>query len=218
MTIASPTPTPRPIARCDEFIFCRDPQVYDEVTCKCINPSPVIIDVKGDGFELTDAAGGVKFDIDANGFMERVAWTKAGSDDGFLFLDRNGNGVVDNGVELFGNVTPQGFAATPNGFVALALLDQPGVWTGNRDGLIDSRDEVFPDLRIWQDRNHNGVSEPTELHTLQELEIESISLAYKESRRVDRHGNEFRYRAKVVDIRHSPVGRWAWDVLLVWSP
>lgn len=183
----------------------------------CCYWSPIAIDINGDGFNFTDATNGISFDLLDNGTHYQVGWTAPGSDDAWLALDRNGNGTIDSGLELFGNFTAQPSAAETNGFLALAVYDQANQG-GNGDGIIDNKDTIFASLRLWRDTNHNGVSEANELHTLPSLGITAISLDFKESRKTDQHGNRFRYRAKVYDVHGAQAGRWAWDVFPVVAP
>jgi hypothetical protein len=140
-----PTPTPSPTPthevaanRCPctvdsvEQCYMQMGYAWNPETCCCekmdIGHTPVVVDVDGDGFSLTGAAGGVQFDLDSDGTRERLSWTAAGSDDAWLALDRDGDGTIDDGRELFGNYTPQ--PAPPpgeerNGFRALAEFDKP---------------------------------------------------------------------------------------------
>ena len=185
---------------------------FADAECWFCYPSPIVIDVLGDGFNLTDLEHGAVFDITGLGHPMRLGWIQG--DDALLVLDRNGNGTVDNGQELFGNFTSQPPSKEPNGFAALAEYDKTANG-GNSDGVITSADSIFSLLRLWQDANHNGISEIAELKTLPALGVKRIELDYKLSKKTDEHGNQFRYRAKIADAKGAQLGRWAWDVFLV---
>lgn len=139
---------------------------------------PLIIDLGETGIELRSLEHGVNFDLDNNGFAEKTTWI--GTEDGFLALDRNGNGSIDNGGELFGDqVILKDGSKSESGFEALAELDDNG------DGIIDNKDSAFANLRVWIDANHNGKSDSNELKTLNETGIISISLEHSEVSIVD---------------------------------
>jgi hypothetical protein len=180
--------------------------------------SPILIDVLGNGFTMTDAAHGVSFDFNGDGVSKgKISWTAANTDDAWLALDRNANGRIDSGQELFGNAAPQPVppdGEQRHGFPALAEYDKTEKG-GNLDGEISAQDSIFNNLRLWRDTNHNGISEASELHTLAGLGLTAIELDYRESRKTDEFGNQFKYRAKVRDAQGAQLGRWAWDVFLL---
>lgn len=155
--------------------------------------SPIMISLARNGrFDLTSLEDGVRFDLDADGNVDRVSWSTAGSSIGFLVLDVSGNGVIDDGSEMFGDNTrlPSGDAA-PNGFVALAQHD------ANHDGFIDRFDPVWQQLRLWIDTNHNGVSEAAELLTMSSTGVSALDLRHHWTGGRDRYGNLYRYQAKL---------------------
>lgn len=194
--------------------MCECGAYCDGYQWSCAACSPIIVDVAGNGFSLTNASGGVWFDLPGRGTKKKMSWTEAGSDDGFLAFDRDGNGQIDNGLELFGNFTAQAQSRMPNGFLALAMFDQPESG-GNADGLIDALDAGYAGLRIWVDSNHDGLSDLTELFPLPQVDIYSIDLRYQTHRFTDQYGNEFRYRARVRGSRQAELGKWAYDVFLI---
>lgn len=158
--------------------------------------SPILLDLAGDGFRFTDTGGGVDFDVMGLGQLVRIAWAEPRNDDVFLVLDRNNSGWIESGLELFGNFTEQPPTPEPNGYEALALFDTEE-FRGNRDGRIDRSDKVYRYLLVWRDGNQNGISDASELYTLEEVGVESIYLDYWESDEVDKHGNELRYFGRV---------------------
>ncbi|MGX8835647.1 hypothetical protein ACWG0P_15710 [Amedibacillus sp. YH-ame6] len=129
---------------------------------------PLIFDIDGDGLRPTSILEGAYFDLDGNGKKERMSWV--GKGDGLLVYDRNSNGIIDNGKELFSN-----FTVLANGTLAKSGLQALTEFDENKDGIIDEKDSIFSKLRLWMD-NGDGISEAGELKTLKELGIKSISL------------------------------------------
>ncbi len=128
---------------------------------------PVVLDLGDQGISFSSIGEGVQFDINADGASDQVAWTVNGQD-GILALDVDGSGKIEGGKELFTpNFNGGQFA---DGIAALASLD------GNHDGVIDGQDQEFGELVVWQDANHNGVSETDELAKLGDLGITGINL------------------------------------------
>jgi len=125
---------------------------------------PIILDLDGDGFEMTSYRNGAEFDILGNGAKQNTAFVTGG--DAFLALDRNGDGVINSGRELFGDQL-----GAANGYEELRKLDDNG------DGVIDKRDRRFGELLLFRD-NGNGITEDGELLTLEQAGIESLSLRY----------------------------------------
>ena len=143
---------------------------------------PLILDLDGDGIETIASTDGAYFDHDGNGFAERTGWVSP--DDGLLVMDRNNDGIINNGGELFGDQTilQNGLMATDS-FQALADLDN------NADGKIDTNDTAFSQLRIWQDADGDGYSSTDELKSLAELEISTLNIAHTDTNTPDGHGN-----------------------------
>ena len=156
--------------------------------------SPIVIDLSNNGIKLGEAGVGVYFDVNADGLREHVQWVRPGGDEAFLALDRTGNGLIDDGSELFGVGTPlvlEGRNA-PNGFVGLAQYDlrQMG---GNDDGLITDSDAIWPQLRLWLDLDANGVASRDEMRSLRSAGITTLDIIPRVRRYMDDAGNLIPY-------------------------
>ncbi|WP_159068630.1 calcium-binding protein [Neisseria wadsworthii] len=140
-----------------------------------IKPDPLTLDLDGDGIETVRANGyqGALFDHNKDGIKTATGWISA--DDGILVVDKNLDGIINNGDELFGdNYTLKNGSTAPTGYAALEEFDSNG------DKIIDAKDENFDKLRIWRDLNQDGTSQKEELFTLQELNVQSLNVAYND--------------------------------------
>jgi Ca2+-binding RTX toxin-like protein len=131
---------------------------------------PIILDLNDNGLETVGLTANIHFDHDGDGVLTRTGWV--GKDDALLVWDRNANGRIDTGAELFGDFTllPNGTLA-PNGFAALAALDSNG------DGVIDASDPLFAELKLWRDTDQDGATGAGELISLADAGIVSLNLA-----------------------------------------
>lgn len=121
---------------------------------------PLVIDLDGDGIELTSLDGSAAcFDMDNDGFAEQTGWV--GADDALLAVDSNGNGKIDDITELFGSENQSGYAA-------LAEYDLNG------DGVVDAQDAGFSSLLLWKDLDGDGRTDDGELFSLADFGIASI--------------------------------------------
>jgi hypothetical protein len=127
---------------------------------------PIVLDLDGDGVELTSYQRGAQFDLIGSGRAQQVAFVHGG--DAFLALDRNGDGIINSGKELFGEQH-----GARNGFEELRSFDDNG------DGVINRDDAIYEDLRLFRD-NGNGITEAGELLSLAEAGVEEIDLNYRE--------------------------------------
>lgn len=185
--------------------------------CRSAANSPLVVDLANEGFHLTGWQDGVEFTFAPDLGRVRTGWTDSAFRNGFLVLDRNGNGVIDNGGELFGDVTAQPQSGQPNGFKALGVFDRRDAG-GNDNGFIDPGDRVFSNLRVWIDANHDGFSQTEELKTLDEMGVLRIGLQYHKAPFVDEHGNAFRYRGNIwMDKKGKPHAA-VYDVFFVSRP
>jgi len=158
--------------------------------------SPIVIDLGNNGLNLGRAGVGVYFDVNADGVREHVQWVRRGGDEAFLAIDRSGNGLIDDGAELFGVGTPMILESrnAPNGFVGLAQYDSRQLG-GNDDGRITDADAIWPQLRVWIDTNADGVSTSNEMRTLRNVGLTALDTIPRIRKHVDRAGNVIPYWA-----------------------
>ena len=145
---------------------------------------PLVFDLDGDGITTVSLEeSNAFFDLDNNGFAEKTSWV--GAKEGLLAYDKNGDGIINGGNELFGDRTlmKDGKTLASSGFVALAEYDD------NKDGKIDSNDVIYALLRIWQDSDGDGIASAGELRRLVDLGIVSIGLSYSNTGVTDSANN-----------------------------
>ena len=147
----------------------------------------ISVDPKLDSVRLTSAAAGVSFDIDGDGDLERVAWTEPGAAVALLAIDRDGDGRITTGAELFGSFSVFRAGNGPN-----ALIETFKATGAPLSGAVQHGHALYERLLLWVDENHNGISEQSELRSVKEV-FTAIGLGFGKQHRLDQHGNLFRY-------------------------
>jgi hypothetical protein len=201
--------------------YCDDTDhPYDEMS------DPLLIDLGQDGIHMGDGGVGINFDMNGDGDPTLMQWVQYGGNEAFLVQDLNNNGVIDNGMELFGTgthllgqdvINRPGLnqsnsksirlaSAAPvlaaNGFVALAQYDQPALG-GNDDGIISSEDQIWSGLSLWLDDNADGVCTADEMLQLADVGITRLDIIPKQNNRQDPAGNSIPLWSWAVDENNS---------------
>ncbi|WP_140158852.1 calcium-binding protein [Acinetobacter pittii] len=152
---------------------------------KTYRSDPLTLDLDHDGLETRapSISSPIMFDHTGTGIRTSTGWVLP--DDGFLVLDRNGNGTIDNGTELFGDSTPlMNGSFAKNGFEALADQDT------NQDGKVDAQDANWLALKVWRDLNQDGISQANELFSMSALDIDGINVTSSGHSQILENGNE----------------------------
>jgi hypothetical protein len=176
-----------------------------------------VIDPLGEGFHLTSLESGVTFKKEPDGPTMRMSWTDPAYHNAWLVRPNPDGSVTSLADNMFGNLSPQPPSQDPNGYLALAYWGQQ-LGCSLEDGVDAATcPAMWQKLRLWTDTNQDGIAQPKELHTLDSLGVQRISLAFHESRRVDQYGNRFRYASTIVDELGRKDDR-TYDVFLVVEP
>ena len=155
---------------------------------------PIGLDLQGNGFKLSGPNPAVYFDLDADGTLDHTSWTRVQTKDGLLVFDRNGNGLIDDGRELFGYAAPLMLsgAVAHHGYEVLQEFDLSPLG-GNGDGVVDAHDALFEHLQVWLDENRDGLTQEGELKSLSDVGVAGIALSYYRDDREDQWGNVLRW-------------------------
>jgi len=163
-----------------------DPDAKDKFKQAIVTSSPIVLDLDGGGIATRGIGQGAFFDFDGNGFAERTGWV--GTGEGILVRDRNGDGRITDGGELFGDRTKlQDGSLAQDGYQALRALD------ANGDGAVDVQDVAWSELRIWRDVNSDGISSADELSSLAALGVQRLYVERLAGAGTDARGNDHRY-------------------------